>query len=184
VSVSLQEISVGGTLYESVPGISTIEPGKSYVSADIGAMEKSGATSSPLSNLDPTATLALLEQQGATVTSLGSSNIDGVDVTGYQVDLSNAQIQSKLQDIPSWLRQAASQIDFSGLTYDVYVDGSNQIRRCSVTTQITVAGQTVSANVDEDLSQYGDPVSISAPPAYQVVSLQQFLQDAEGFAGP
>ena len=182
-SESIGIILTGGTMYESVPGISTIEPGKSWISSDIAAMEKSAGSTSPLSGVDPTADIALLEQDGASVSSLGSSTVDGVDVTGYRVDISKSVIQSETQNLPSWAKQAASSVDFSGVTLDVYIDGANEFRRITVMLQIAEAGQTVNAAMNEDFSQYGDPVSISAPPADQVVPLQQFLADSGTSSG-
>jgi hypothetical protein len=183
-SVSISEIFVGGTLYEQVPGISTIEPGKSWVSADIAAMEKSGSSSSPLSNADPAEMLALLQQKGYSVTSLGSSTVNGVDVTGYEVQITDANIKSQLQNLPSWLKQSASSMSFSGMKLDVYIDGANEIRRTSVNAQVTVSGHSASMDLNLDYSDYGDPVSVSAPPADQVVDLQQFLQDSGVSSGP
>jgi hypothetical protein len=178
-SASFSEIVIGTTTYEQIPQLSTIEPGKSWISADLGAFEKSASAQSPLSNVDPAYTLGLLDQQGAAVTSLGTSTVGGVYCNGYEVNISNAQIQSELQKLPSWMQQSVAQLNFSGITLDVYVAvGSNELHRIAISTQVGANGHTVGVNIDEDFSQYGEAVSIAAPPDYEVVSLTQFLQDA------
>jgi hypothetical protein len=65
-SLDLRVIYLGGTVYEGVPGLSQLEPGKSWVSLDLSALTQS--TPSPtgafgLGN-NPTAMLRLLAQRG------------------------------------------------------------------------------------------------------------------------
>jgi len=186
--VALSEVIVGGTLYESIPGIDLIERGKSWVSADVSQFAQS-ATSGTGGALgasdDPLATLHMLAQQGNTVTPLGASDVDGVAVQGYAVTIDKGAIEKDLSgaSIPSWLRQSLSGLDFSGFNVRVYVDDQGQLRREAVDVAMSVESQALSAHATIDFSDYGTPVDVSAPPADQVVSLQQFLQDAGAVQG-
>ena len=186
--ISLNEIMVAGTLYEGIPGISLVEPGKSWVSADISqfANDATSGTAGALgTGDDPVATLHMLAQQGNTVTSLGPSTVDGDAVQGYAVTIDKAAVQKELSaaSVPAWLRQSLHGLDFSGFNVRVYVDDQGQLRREVVGMSLTVASHTVSLSATVDFSDYGAPVDVSAPPADQVVSLQQFLQDASAAEG-
>ena len=186
--LALQEIMVGGTLYEGIPGISIVEPGKSWVSADISQFAHNAAsgTGGALgAGEDPAATLHMLAQQGNTVTSLGASTVNGDAVQGYAVTIDKATIEKDLSQasIPSSIRQAIDSFAISGFHIRVYIDDQGQLRREAVDMALTVASQSVSANATVDFSDYGTLVNIGAPPADQVVSLQQFLQDAAAVEG-
>lgn len=55
-------------------------------------------------------------------------------------------------------------------------DASGLVRQIAFGMNLNVKGMTVSAQATEGSSNYGVPVSVSAPPAGQVVPLRQ-LQD-------
>jgi hypothetical protein len=177
---SIQIVYLAGVAYESLPEIGQLAPGKSWLSVDIGALAKdagSGATSALGS--DPIATLRLLALQGNTVTDLGPSTVDGQSVHGYSVALNQSAIQSGLNNanVPSWMKQAASQVTLSDGAIKVYVDSAGDLVQESTTVDAT-AGRIGSVNetFSIDFSAYGNPVSIAAPPASQVLPISQFLQ--------
>ena len=67
----------------------------------------------------------------------------------------------------------------AGIQMSVYVgDATHLLRRITFSMHLSIRSAVVSAQATEDISNYGAPVSISAPPADQVVSLQQFEQAA------
>ncbi len=179
-NVTVNEVLAADTLYMEIPGISTLEPGKSWVSMDLSQLKSASAPSGSVDNVDPVAMLQLLEQQGYTVNALGQSQVDGDTVNGYEVDISSSQIQAEINKEPAYLRQAASALDVSssGITIDVYVNATDQVRRMSLSMQITSAGTSLDESVNLDFSQYGAPVDVTVPPSDQVVSYQQFLQDS------
>ena len=186
--LSLNEVMLGGTLYESVPGIGLIEPGKSWVSADLSQFTQSttSGTEGALGASDnPVATLHMLAQQGNTVTSLGPSTVDGTAVQGYAVTIDKNAIEKQVSgtSLPAWVRHSLSGLDFSGIDVQVYIDGQGQLRREVAGVTMTVASHTLSANVTVDFSDYGTPVDVTAPPPDQVVSLEQFLHDAAADEG-
>jgi hypothetical protein len=130
---------------------------------------------------NPTAMLRLLAQQGNTVTPLGSSTVDGAVVQGYSVKLNASTIKARLAhaDLPSWMTTALSQINIDSVTNNVYVDSAGLLRRYNVSLTESAPKGTISVDETLDFSIYGRVVSVSAPPASQVMTFEQFLNAAE-----
>ena len=183
-SLPIHLIYLGGTIYEGIPQISELFPGKSWLSLDLSGLARSAGSGGALNvGGNPAAMLRLLSQQGNTVVPLGSSKVNGVAVNGYRVTFDPAAMQRQLSsaNVPSWMRTAISQVNLQNATETVYIDSAGQLRRTTMHVEVN-APSGKSASVDEtfDLSDYGIPVSIAAPPASQVVDFQQFLQIAGG----
>jgi hypothetical protein len=174
---------IGGSVYESIAGLDQLVPGKSWISIDFGSLATSSQSSSAFgTGSNPTATLRLLAEQGNTVVPLGPSSIDGTAVQGYSVTLSAQRIKSQLAhaNLPSWISSALSQVDIESVTNDVYIDGSGLLRRYSVSlTESAPSKGTITLDESLDFSDYGAPVTVTAPPADQVMTFEQFLQAAE-----
>ena len=179
--VPLQIRFVGGIEYVNAPGIAQELPGKSWLSFDLSSL--SGATgtygATGLSG-NPAATLRILGQNGATVTELGSSTRNGVQVDGYTVTVSPAALAADVDKaaLPSWIRAAVKQVSYGELDAKVYVDGQGLLRSVTVTTQATVGSSgPYTMAFTETFSGYGSTVAdISAPPAPEVATLQQVAQ--------
>ena len=179
--LQMTELFSGGDLYLSMPQIAAVLPGKSWVSQSVGT------SSMALGSSNPAGMLQILQNQGDEVTPLGTSDVDDVPVDGYHVVISPAALRNELSgsDLPAGTVQAAESVMGSaGISMDVYVNSSTGLlRRMVAGLHMTLAGQTVSGTVTEDTSNYGVPVSITPPPADQVVSLQQFEQAASSVPG-
>ena len=146
-------------------------------------------TSSPLGLIgsDPAAQLRILEQQGATVTPLGHKTIEGISTTGYSIVPSKETVQKSIQDEVSQLGLTPEQLSqiqdalqqVQPPTITVWFDSSHLMRQISVLLSLggAVGG---SGSVEMNFVHYGTPVHITAPPASDAVSFQQFLQDAQG----
>jgi hypothetical protein len=181
--VPVTALYIAGSVYESIAGLDQLVPGKSWISVDLSSLATSTQSSGAIgTGNNPTAMLRLLAEQGNTVVPLGPSSIDGTAVQGYSVTLNVQRIKSQLADanLPSWMTSALSQVNIESVTNDVYVDGTGLLRRFSVslTENVTSAG-TVTVDEGLDFSDYGAPVTVSAPPAAQVMTFEQFLQAAE-----
>jgi hypothetical protein len=181
---SLQVLYVDGTVYEGLPQIGQLAPGKSWVSLDLSSLQQT-AGEGGVGQLggDPLATLHALAQQGNTVQALGPSAIDGQSVQGYSVTLNSSAVQRGIQhaNLPGWLRQTVSRVTFGSGSEAVFLDGTGNLVR--ITAAITESvGSTGAVSVQEsyDFSDYGTPVSITAPPASTVLPLDQFIQLAKG----
>jgi len=173
--------NTGGTMYMSMPQISQLVPGKSWVSATVA-----GASSLAPGSSNPADMLQVLANQGDVVTPLGTSDVDGATVSGYHVVIPAAVLQRRLHqaDLPAGVAQSAASVFGSGgLSMDLYVDTSGMLRRLTMDMHLTVSGRSITAIVTEDTSNFGVPVSITAPPADQVMSLQDFEQVAMSATG-
>jgi hypothetical protein len=185
-SLELQMEYLGGMIYESLPQIAEVEPGKSWVSMDLSSMTSasgSGASGSLSAQGNPAEMLRMLSQRGNTVTPIGASTVNGVAVQGYAVTISADKIRSELNTVPDWLRSAASAVGFKSIDYKVYIDDQGLLRRTTISMGMTAEGTAVTMDESLDFSDYGSSVNVSAPPADQVISLQQFAQDAQQTAG-
>jgi hypothetical protein len=175
----LTERFVGGNLYLSMSQLSTVVPGKTWLTVPVG-----GASVAPGSS-NPASMIQVLEAQGDVVTPLGASVVDGSTVEGYHVVVSEADIEKRIsqEDLPAALRQAAQvakgMFGPGGLAMDVYVSDANHLlARLTMDLHMTLAGTSATATVTEDTSNYGVAVDVAPPPPDQVISYQDFLQAA------
>jgi hypothetical protein len=169
---TLSVIYVDGTAYVSNPEISKLAPGKNWIAQPVTKSATSGLQLTNASDM-----LKILSAKGAVVTKVGPQTIGSTPVTAYDVALSPAVINSRLSSvgISSSDASAVKKIFQDGLTYRVYVGSDNRIRRMSLSIALP-AGSGASASHESmviDFTNYGTPVSITAPPASQVTTLQE-----------
>jgi hypothetical protein len=165
---NLTVVAVAGVVYEKVaglPGMSMIlQPGKSWIEIPIGS---SLAKSSELTSTgNPASFLLALTRKGLKVTPVGSSRIDGVESAGYDVKF--PQDLSALGPGVGSLSSSVQQT-LRGVRMHVWIDGSGLLRRMSMAIPESTLG-TISFTMD--MTDYGVPVKVSAPPASEVQNLQ------------
>jgi hypothetical protein len=174
---------VGGVVYEKVPGLDQISPGKSWISIDVSSLQQASAGATAASaGTNPSVMLRMLAQQGNQVVALGPSTVDGVAVNGYAVTIKASTIQQKIEQahLPSWMRQAIAGLKAGNVDMRVFVDNAGHLRSLEQkSSESSPAAGPVSEDETMDFSHYGAPVSVTAPPADQVISFQQFLQDEQ-----
>jgi hypothetical protein len=181
VSVAGHQLSekvefVEGTAYVNEPQLAMLVPGKQWISVDMSGLVGPGGGSGIDPGANPAAWLPLLAGDGGTVTSLGPSTVDGSPVQGYAVDVAPSDIEGYLSSVnlPSWIRSMFSHVTVAGFDFKVYVDGAGLLRRITVDTQETVASsKAVQLQETITFSDYGSPVSVTAPTPGQVVTVQQ-----------
>jgi len=183
-NVRLTERFVGGSAYMSVSELSTIVPGKTWIAIPVG-----GSTLAPGSS-NPASMLQVLQAEGDIVTPLGASVVNGTSVEGYHVVVSEAALSKRLaqENLPRGLEQAAQaakgMFGPGGLSMTVYVSDANHLLvRLVMDLHLSLAGVSASGTVTEDTSDFGVPVSVTAPPADQVASFQQFTQAMANLTG-
>ncbi|HUC36772.1 MAG TPA: hypothetical protein VMR97_06580 [Acidimicrobiales bacterium] len=177
--VPVSVISSQGSVFVSIPQVSQLLPGKSWVSVPISS--EGSASQGALSGGDPSQMLQILASHGNTVTSIGPSVIGGVDVQGYSVlvDKTAAEAELSGSGLPASVVQAGEQFlqAVGPITFKVYVASDNQLSQMDFATSVPgVPGASVSVQLT--FSDFGAPVSISPPPASEVATLQQFLSAA------
>ncbi len=183
-SLHVRELLLGGTLYEQVPGVNSVAPGKSWVSLGLATVGASGAGTSPTGGwgaaANPLGLLPLLQEAGGTAQALGQSTESGQPVTGYRVTWDRSALASQLAkaNLPSYLRAAQSSLDLGGMTLTLEVAGTGLLSSLAVDLHGTAGGSAFSMTLDMVFSTFGTAVDISAPPATQVLTFRQFLQQA------
>jgi hypothetical protein len=179
-SVDVDAVYLGGVVYEDIAGISQVASGKSWLSLNLSSLTQNPSSTTGLGN-DPIAALSALAQQGATVVDLGPSSVDGQSVEGYSVTFNPATIQSEVQKakLPAWMRSAVSSIAVNSTSEKVYLSGDSLVQ-VSIASSVNSATEgTITVNESVDFSNYGTPVTISAPSASQVIPFSQFVKLAE-----
>ena len=186
-TVPIQVRYLNGVIYEAVPGLSQLLPGKSWLSIDLSALQKAEAQdpSSQAVASNPAVLLQVLAQQGNRVVALGPSTVDGVAVNGYSVTVNTAHAVQQIQQakLPAWIHQSLAGLHLGTTTLKVYIDDSGLLRSFTESMSAAAAGGTVTEQESFDLSAYGTPVSVNAPPDSQVESFEQLLQAAGNNSG-
>ena len=182
-NMRVTERYVGGTIYLSMPQISTVVPGKSWIELPVGGSSMAPGSSNPASMFQ------VLQADGDIVTPLGPSAVNGASVQGFHVVVTQAGLDKRLSEanLPDAVRQALlgakGIFGNGGLSMDVYVsDANHMLARMVMDMHMTIAGQSIAATLTEDTSDFGVPVSVTPPPADQVASYQAFTQAASGLA--
>ena len=171
--LAISAIYSGGTAYVSIPQIAQLVPGKSWISVPV-----SGASSIDPGTSNPADLLHILASEGNTVTALGPSTIGGTAVQGYHVVVDPAFVRSRIGQLglsPAEQQAVQQLLADTSLQFDVFVDGAGRLSRVSVDVSgsLGTGGPGVTAQVEEDFSDYGAGVTISPPPASQVTTLPQ-----------
>jgi hypothetical protein len=181
--VGEDEISIGGHIYLSVGAdgvsISELTGGPHWVDVPVPEQDSSQLGTG---NVDPLVQIQFLEQQGAIVSPLGPSTMEGQTVSGYSVTPSQAEEQQAMQQEersgeipPSAAPMVNEELQAIGTpTMDVYFDSSKLLRKLSVT--FGGGSSPVSASVQMTFDNYGTSVDIGAPVSSDVISYSQFLQ--------
>jgi hypothetical protein len=176
-----QALYIGGMVYEQTPGISEVAPGKSWVSIDLSSLAQEASQGGTGLGGNPLAMLRALALQGNTVTDQGMTSFNSQSVHGYSVTFNPSVIENEMHNanLPAWMQQTLSQVKVSQGSQEVYVDGAGNLAGASyaITESVESAG---TVNVSESLafSNYGTPVSVTAPPADQVIPFTDFLKMA------
>jgi hypothetical protein len=174
-SLTLREVIDGGNAYVMLPSsLIGAAGGKPWIETSFGSLTSGSSTGE-----DPTQVLSLLEADSSGVTEVGPATIDGAATTEYRAVVDPAKVEAGAPAAVKQLLARASQA--SGLTsvpIDVWVDGqglARQITEDVTTTPPASSGGSSAGPVKLDLtmnlSNYGQPVSVTVPPASQVTSI-------------
>jgi hypothetical protein len=175
----IRVVMTGGTVYASVPALSSLPGGKPWVSFPLpsgsGATIAKGFSRAARSLGDVNRLVSLLQAHHATVKPLGTQTVDGVTASGYEVDLSIPKIMSDLPGVPSSIGQQALGTART-VPVQLWADPLGRLVRASVAVSRASSSsgpKSVSAQVD--FTGYDSPVTIVAPPADQTTPLPSGL---------
>jgi hypothetical protein len=124
--------------------------------------------------------LSALTTVASKVSDLGPATIRGVAVTHYQVivDLAKAEAHQRLEAGAAF-HSFTSSLGSSTLPVDVWVDAQARVSRIAISLPApSASGMPAGVRVTEavDYYDFGIPVQVSAPPASEVMSANEFSQ--------
>ena len=162
---SVDEVVDGDDIYLSSPSfaktLSTV--GKKWIKVDLAGLGK--ATEDGFAAVVPwTPTDALRQIEGAgTVTEAGPAIIGDVMTTHYRIeDLDVAKLPGSPKVLKRW------QVTYGPM--DVWVgDADGYIYRETLSADLSLEGQSADMTVSSDFSKFGEPVSVTIPPASQTL---------------
>lgn len=180
-AMDISEIMVGNTIYMKIPQLSGELGGKPWMKIDLSSMGSLGSAlesmTSSAKSMDPTQQLQELLASGD-LRKVGTETVDGVQTVHYAGTVDAATFfnsPSVTKNLtPDQVAQVKSFLKAGGVTnmsIDVWAASDGLLVREKATTD-TAAG---AMNVDLHMSDWGQPVSVSAPPADQVGDMSSML---------
>jgi hypothetical protein len=182
VSVSEVIVSDGSKIYVHLGGgiIAKVAAGKSWISLPSGQSVATSVTGGGGASNDA-AILRVLSATGNDVSDLGPSQVNGQVVHLYSVHLTRSQINRDIarEHLPQIVRQSIALVHIPALTYTLAINGANQLIRMTTTLRLRADGQRIAESIAEGYSHYGTDVTVTAPPAREVIPFQTYLQIAQ-----
>ncbi len=164
-----------GSLSSQLPG------GMQWIKLDLTKLGKSAglelSTMMSGSELQPADLLSILKAEGAKIQKLGPATVDGVATTHYDVSIDLAKALESNGLTGPLLSSVAAQTKTVSET--VWIGKDGLVRR--VALGYGIPRRDARLTMTMDISDYGAPVTIAAPPASQVFDATQFAQ--QGLAG-
>ncbi|MGA2431864.1 MAG: hypothetical protein ABSG09_00210 [Acidimicrobiales bacterium] len=142
-----------------------------WVSAPLSSSGAQHATGiSSMVNLS--SVLAGLSKVGDTVTDDGVVTLNAAPTHEYTVSASQAteqqQVESVLKALPTTDVSVLGAVTVGGYHVDVYVDPDGNLAEVDLSTSVSTSSGSESLSLRLALSNYGQPVSVSVPPANEV----------------
>jgi hypothetical protein len=180
VAAPVEERAINSTVYVQVPAADRAKTqGKAWVEASIST---NANQSQGLDNLiqpdDPQGALQVLQSQSSQVTRVGRAVIDGVSTTHFRATYDMAKAGSGAS--PTTIQRFVELTGTSTIPVDVWLDSAGRVRRLSLSISVVKLpqGATTTAQAQAelplrvtitlDLSAFGTPVAVTAPPASEV----------------
>ena len=182
-SLQITEILRGTTVYVELPQAlaSKLPFSKRWLSVNVlkaagvqGLSSLSGGLGAGSS--DPSQFLQYLRAASDSVVATGHARVDGYDTTHYQAQVDFGKVADALPAaerpaIQRALTMLGQQAQLGTIPVDVWIDRSHLVRRIGMTLNMTIKGTSMSAQIVEDLSDYGPQPTPAPPPADQVQQL-------------
>jgi hypothetical protein len=167
-----------GFLASQIPG------GKQWVKLDLSKVGKSqGLDFNQLlsgSQLQPTDLLSLLKTEGADVRKVGPATVDGTPTTHYHVTVDVAKALTARGLSSPMLAAAAAAMPT--VPEDVWIGDDGLVHRMKLAFSTQHQGKPVRIAMAMDLTDYGTPVTIAAPPSSDVFDATPFARQGLGNA--
>jgi hypothetical protein len=185
----ISEVWLGDTLYLKIPALASELGGKPWAKFSLSSLGPLGSSIQSLvnsaKNSDPAAQLQPLLASGD-VKEVGTETVDGVQATHYTGTVDPATAFDTSQAVknltPAERQQLKSMLSAAGVTsetIDVWVASDG----LPVEEMISTTAKAGAEKVDLHLSGWGQPVSISAPPADEVTDISSLAGGAGSALG-
>lgn len=171
-------VVIGTSVYMKLPAdmLSQLSNGSAdkpwvRVPLDGAASASLGSTANLAGEMDPTHMIAEIKSAG-TISQVSRETIDGVPTTHYAIDVNVAKLAQTMTDNPLE-EQNLSRVTVPSVPFDLWVNSQDLPIRIVSTMFLnaTASAQPQQVTTTTNYSQWGEQVSISAPPADQVTQL-------------
>jgi hypothetical protein len=163
----INAVLANGTVYVEIPNLAGLV-GERWISVALpsGASTAISGIFTKVSNAlgDVRAIDAFAKAHGATVTSLGTSTVNGVEATGSKIVATSSK-SGKVHTI----------------TASLWADSSDRLVQATVATGASTKVGTIDVSATVDFTGYGSAVTITVPPPSQVKAIP--LSTVESFLG-
>jgi hypothetical protein len=136
------------------------------------------------STADLSSVFAGLAKVGDTVSDDGTVTLNGASTHEYTVSASQSteqqQVESVLKALPNADASALSAVSVGGYHVNVYIGSDGYIDEVDLNTSISTTQGSESLSLRLDLSGYGQPVSVTVPPANEVTPLSSLTKSFLG----
>ncbi len=177
VELRYLEESGDPVLYANLPFLADKLPGgKAWIRLDLQQVgQKLGVDlNQVLSQVgqNPGQFLDLLRASGS-VEAVGTETVDGASTTHYKATI---ELDKVAGEVGGTIGQAlydrlSAQGAPSSIPVEVWVGDDGLVRRVALDETASSGGQTTGVKVQVDISDYGTPVTVTAPPSDQVIDL-------------
>ncbi|HEX3589583.1 MAG TPA: hypothetical protein VHV74_08115 [Pseudonocardiaceae bacterium] len=174
---SMRMVLVDGTIYLKLPSSLTQELGsdkpwaKISLNGDDPLSQSLGSTTDLAGQADPSQLLKQIASAG-TITKVSHETLNGQPVTHYAITVDVAKMAQTMTG-NAQEKQALSQLGISTMPFDIWVDSNNLPMK--IVTKVAydnpVSGGSEAVSIQVNYSNWGQPVTISAPPSSEVGEL-------------
>jgi len=200
---SVTVVSNRSSVYVHVPSLTALTGGKSWFELPGGSATEGSAPAGSLSLhalSDPSGLLGSLRSLTGPVTEVGTSRVDGQPTTEYRTTITVAAVAARLEHghPPAAVSDAAKALSHVGVPtvpVTAWVGRDGLVHQVSVSVELshaTIGGllgsvdpsagsaATSQVTVTVGLSHYGEPVSITVPPASGTTDLNRMFSAIHG----
>lgn len=175
----MQMVLVGGTFYMELPSSlsgALGSSGKPWVKFDLSGSnplaQALGSEANLADQADPTQLLNQISAAG-TIKSVTHETLNGQPVTHYSITVDVQKMAESMTGADQSEKQALSQLGISTMPFNIWVNSDNL--PVKITTSVAFAdptsGQSQQVQVQVAYTDWGKPVTITAPPAGEVTTL-------------
>lgn len=168
---SAQIVVLGGDLYLSMAGLPI--GSDQWVELGLGGSKSlASAFGTVGAALENVGTLAKLTGgMHSTVTSLGTQEVNGVSAEGYSTSVDLSSLLSHIPGVSAAISAEVTDALGESLPVEVWAEPHGPVVQLSVDSSPPAGSTIQSLDVSLDMSNWGEPVTITAPPASETLAV-------------